>query len=144
MSKKTFRIQEFLRLIMTRFLIARIFAIQYLPFAYALSMSYVDSNCTHPRIEGLLVLVVGMPKSGTTSIGEFLRCVSHNTCKCDATVSTHRHCAFHPSYSCGVCAYNNMQAGRPPLEHCGNFSAFTQLMCHEIVLTHTTHASSLK
>ena len=96
-----------------------------------LCQCHVDTNCTHPHIEGLPVLVVGMPKSGTTSIGEFLRCggwcVSHNTCKCDTTVAVHRHCAFHPNYSCGVCALKNFNAGRPPLEHCGNFSAFTQL-----------------
>lgn len=60
--------------------------------------------------------VVGMPKSGTSSIAQFFRCggyrVSHQTCG---------------SQTCARCIWNNLQDGRAILHGCDQYDVYTQL-----------------
>jgi len=71
--------------------------------------------------EGLPILVVGMPKVGTTSITEFFECsrryrVSHH--KCTGKGGHGR---------CGVLIRNNVLEGRPPLQGTGDFDVYAQM-----------------
>ena len=101
------------------------------------------------------VIVMGMPKSGTTSINFFFKCggmrSSHFACDASGVVTaggpqilkvqtgeTWRNCRL-PEGSggldssagefplCGVCVERNIMAGRPPLEGCGDYDVWAEL-----------------
>lgn len=70
---------------------------------------------------GLPILVVGMPKVGTTSITEFFECsgrykVSHHQCRGRGGHGR-----------CGVLIRNNVLEGRPPLQGTGDFDVYAQM-----------------
>lgn len=73
-----------------------------------------------------LLLNVGLPKSGSTSLSAFLMCampgrrdwVAHQMCKRTAT-------GFR--VPCGTCIMRNIKGRMPPLQGCGEYSAITQL-----------------
>jgi len=73
------------------------------------------------KFTGLPIIVVGMPKVGTTTITNYFQCsgrykVSHHTCKRGTS-----------GYSkCGVIIKTNVDAGRPPLFGL-NFDVYAQL-----------------
>lgn len=69
----------------------------------------------------LPILVVGMPKVGTTSITEFFKCsgrykVSHHQCKGRGGHGR-----------CGVLIRDNVLEGRPPLQATGDFDVYAQM-----------------
>ena len=73
---------------------------------------------------GLPILVVGMPKVGTTSITEFFKCsgrykVSHHQCRGRGGHGR-----------CGVLIRNNVLEGRPPLQGTGDFDVSTPKWMH--------------
>jgi hypothetical protein len=69
----------------------------------------------------LPIFVVGMPKSGTTSIAAYFRCigltVSHEYC----------HKPNNAKIMCGSCIQQNIKDGFPALHECGRYEVFTQL-----------------
>jgi hypothetical protein len=90
------------------------------------------------------ILVVGMPKSGTTSIRDFFRCNGHNAShwKCAATEDNTDTSAAPSSGRRGgrtiriekprskFCAHvikDNIDNGRPPLLHTGNYEVYAQM-----------------
>ena len=64
----------------------------------------------------LPIINLGLPKSGSTSLRDFFACGKLN--------ASHFKCEKGP---CGMCAHKNIEAGRPPLEGCGNYDVFAQL-----------------
>ena len=73
---------------------------------------------------GLPVIVLGLPKTGTTSLGEYFDCAglksSHYECP-DA-----RHDGNADAW-CGVCVKNNVDARAPPMRGCGEYDVWAQL-----------------
>ena len=63
------------------------------------------------------IFVMGMPKSGTTSIMKFFRCGQRKT--------SHWLCANRKA--CGNCIYDNMQKNRDPIHNCGDFDVYAQM-----------------
>lgn len=65
---------------------------------------------------GFPIIVVGMPKCGTTSLADYFRCgnlrVSHHDC---------------PGQPCGICVKSNAQNAVPLLQGCGEFEVYAQL-----------------
>ena len=72
------------------------------------------------------IFVVGMPKSGTTSVFNFFSCagvVSQHYCCC-GDVSDHRPC-YSPIMA--DCIMDNKKNGRPMLENCGDYDVYGEL-----------------
>lgn len=73
-----------------------------------------------------LLLNVGLPKSGSTSLTAFLRCafpewkgkITHQICD---------HAATGRRVTCGECLMHNIKRNLPPLQGCGDFNAIAQL-----------------
>lgn len=63
------------------------------------------------------VFVVGLPKTGTTSLHEFF--------KCGGLSSAHWKCGG--DTRCGECIEANVRHKRPPLQDCGNFDVYAQM-----------------
>ena len=63
------------------------------------------------------VFVIGLPKTGTTSLHEFF--------KCGGRSSAHWKCIG--KRRCGECIEYNVRRGRPPLQDCGDFDVYTQI-----------------
>ena len=60
------------------------------------------------------VIVVGLEKTGTSSISAYFKCGHVETKHWVCAGSTRRR-----RQTCGHCVYKNLRAGRPPLESCG-------------------------
>mmetsp|Transcript_16919 Transcript_16919/g.33768 ORF Transcript_16919/g.33768 Transcript_16919/m.33768 type:complete len:453 (-) Transcript_16919:1975-3333(-) len=91
------------------------------------------------------VLVMGMPKVGTTSITAYFRCgkikASHFSCEVnddDDLTRPWRNCLLPKGAGgagsdsskaplCGVCIERNVLRGRPPLEGCGDYELWGEL-----------------
>ena len=78
------------------------------------------------QYDGPIALVVGMPKSGTSSISKYFKChgksVGHWHCKHNAksiTGSTKRYCA--------KCYEEAYQKGLPIFESCGKYDVYAQM-----------------
>ena len=69
------------------------------------------------------ILVVGLPKSGTSSLKVYLECggyrTSHNRCPGATPVDG--------SDSCGVKIKDNIASGRPAMQDTGDYDAYTQI-----------------
>uniref|UniRef100_A0A7S1BY57 Sulfotransferase domain-containing protein n=1 Tax=Corethron hystrix TaxID=216773 RepID=A0A7S1BY57_9STRA len=66
------------------------------------------------------VIVVGMPKAGTTSIFNFFTCIQRRT--------SHQFCGLGNKLDeCGTLMKENIESGRPPFHDLGNFEVYTQL-----------------
>ena len=63
------------------------------------------------------VFVIGLPKTGTTSLHEFF--------KCGGRSSAHWRCAA--NRRCGECIESNVRIGRPPMQGCGDFDVYAQM-----------------
>lgn len=69
------------------------------------------------------IIVLGLMKCGTSSLRDYFRTnpsnrVSHWKCKGTAP---------NPPRYCGQCVSRNVEAGRPPLESCGDYNVWAQL-----------------
>ena len=71
----------------------------------------------HPTI-GLPIIVVGMPKSGTSTIAAYFHCGSVKT--------SHWICGV-GGRKCGLCIKGNMDAGKPPFSDCGGYEVYAQI-----------------
>ena len=74
------------------------------------------------------VFVVGMPKSGTTSLYSFFHCngiKSSHYCCCGSN-RTHTHCND-GGKTCSECIRNNIKQNRPVLQECGDYKVYAQL-----------------
>ena len=114
------------------------------------TLLFQDADMLDPTAELKLptpIIVVGLPKSGTTSISGYFRCgriaSSHFSCEVgepdwDAESAEWRNCrlpkgAGGPTASagqfplCGICVERNIIHGRPPLEGCGPYLVFAEL-----------------
>ena len=65
----------------------------------------------------LPIVVLGFPKTGTTSLQAFFRCGGLDT--------SHYKCGDHGT--CGECIKSALDAGHPPLRSCGDYQAWAQL-----------------
>ena len=65
----------------------------------------------------LPVVVLGFPKTGTTSLQAYFRCGGLDT--------SHYKCGDHGM--CGECIKSALDAGQPPLRSCGDYQAWAQL-----------------
>jgi hypothetical protein len=63
------------------------------------------------------VFVIGLPKTGTTSLHEFF--------KCGGRSSAHWRCVG--KRRCGECIEFNVRRGRPPVQGCGDFDVYAQI-----------------
>ena len=63
------------------------------------------------------VFVIGLPKTGTTSLHAFF--------KCGGLSSSHWRCGGQTR--CGECIKSNIQRGRPPVQGCGDFDVYAQM-----------------
>mmetsp|Transcript_39753 Transcript_39753/g.96009 ORF Transcript_39753/g.96009 Transcript_39753/m.96009 type:complete len:255 (-) Transcript_39753:95-859(-) len=73
------------------------------------------------------ILVVGMPKVGTSSIYEFFKCngiKSSHYCCCGSN-RTHTHCGDGRSFS--DCMRQNAKSNRKILEGCGDYDVYAQM-----------------
>ena len=93
------------------------------------------------------IIVMGLPKSGTTSISAYFRCgriaSSHFSCEVaeedagseEDGVDSRRNCRLPPTLGtdagsfplCAVCVERNILQGRSPLEGCGPYDVFAEL-----------------
>ena len=73
------------------------------------------------------VFVLGMPKSGTSSIAAYFKCgrgekkVSHWIC------DRRKYDSWKDKEHCADCIYHNVNAGEDPLKGCGNFDVWAQM-----------------
>lgn len=76
-------------------------------------------GAAHALDEGvqLPVIVLGFPKTGTTSLQAYFRCGGLDT--------SHYKCGDHGM--CGECIKDALDAGDPPLRSCGDYQAWAQL-----------------
>jgi len=104
----------------------------------------VNSNIL-PKRQNVLklprpVILLGMMKSGTTSVYDFFKCAdvpsTHYCCSPGATDHPPCHPAGTPAnetndHLCGYCIKNNISRGRPPLEGCGDDATevYAQMDC---------------
>ena len=65
------------------------------------------------------VLVVGMPKAGTTTINEYF--------KCGGAKVSHWRCYNNEESLCGALIRDNIKSNRPALENTGNYEVYAQL-----------------
>jgi hypothetical protein len=89
------------------------------------------------------IIVVGMPKAGTTSITDFFNRSGYNT--------THFLCYDSPLIHCGLCIRDAVNRSLPPLQTCGQYTVWSQIdveyppdRCHfpQIVNLPELHAES--
>lgn len=83
------------------------------------------------------IIVVGLPKSGTTSIYKFFQCAGISTSHYCCSPGAKDHPPCHPedtpraeieSHKCGVCIRRNVYFGNPPLDGCGDtYDVFAQI-----------------
>ena len=78
----------------------------------------VDKSLSKRDIWPNPVIVVGLPKTGTTSVARYFKCgggrrVSHWLCK--------------DNELCGPIIRNNVRSGKPPLFETGNFDVYAQM-----------------
>ena len=74
-----------------------------------------------PPNVGKPIIVIGMPKAGTSTIAEYFECGSVKT--------SHYFCAPEEVVDyCGLCIQRNIRAGMPrPLSACGDYDVFSQM-----------------
>lgn len=70
-----------------------------------------------PPTVGTPIIVLGMPKAGTSTIAEYFECGNVKT--------SHYHCK-EETY-CGDCISRNMKLGSPPFSNCGEFDVYAQI-----------------
>ena len=70
-----------------------------------------------PPTIGNPIIVVGMPKAGTSTIAAYFRCGN--------VKSSHYTCVG--KEECGVCIERNVKTGNPPFLYCGDYDVYTQL-----------------
>ena len=63
------------------------------------------------------IFVIGLPKTGTTSLHEFFKCGNRS--------SAHWKCIG--KRRCGECIESNVQRQRPPMQGCGDFDVYAQM-----------------
>ncbi|KAL7569921.1 hypothetical protein ACA910_008582 [Epithemia clementina (nom. ined.)] len=83
------------------------------------------------------IFVVGLPKSGTTSVSNFFSCggaLSQHYCCC-GDVADHRPCY---SKIMADCILENKKNGRPMLENCGEYDLYAQLDGEQIYITNSS------
>eukprot|EP00978_Attheya_sp_CCMP212_P037841 scaffold182005_cov59-Attheya_sp.AAC.2 len=90
------------------------------------------------------ILVVGMPKTGTTSIRDFFRCNGHNAShwKCATPIMSNKMDGVpslqkrekHAKY-CAQVIKGNIEHNRPPLQGTGNYQVYAQM---DVELPHET------
>uniref|UniRef100_A0A7S0X5R9 Sulfotransferase n=1 Tax=Mantoniella antarctica TaxID=81844 RepID=A0A7S0X5R9_9CHLO len=70
-----------------------------------------------PPTMGTPIMVVGMPKAGTSTIAAYFQCGN--------VKSSHYQCVGNEY--CGVCIDRNVKAGVPPFANCGDYDVYSQL-----------------
>ena len=117
---------------------------------YATNAVNADTKIRHPLLTTDLqlptpILVMGMPKVGTTSITAYFRCgnvrSSHFSCEVnddDDLTRPWRNCLLPKGAGggrsdagteplCAVCIERNIVRGRPPFEGCGSYDVFGEM-----------------
>jgi hypothetical protein len=84
--------------------------------AHQAAVPLLSLNTTTSPIKLNPTINLGLPKSGTSSLYDYYSCgnvySSHHKCKLE---------------TCGECVLANVEAGRPPLDSCGNYAFYGQL-----------------
>jgi len=75
-------------------------------------------SSSHQGMINKPILVVGLPKSGTTSIHEYFTCGGYK--------ASHWRCRTHKEL-CGALIRRNVRLKRPPLDNIGDYDVYTQL-----------------
>lgn len=85
----------------------------------------LDTHSSNVKKSDEVIINVGLPKSGTTSLHSFFKCgnisSSHHHCKkkyCEASSTLCR---------CSDCIKQNIEQNRDPFHACGNYTAWTQM-----------------
>eukprot|EP00908_Phaeocystis_cordata_P016108 Transcript_27351.p1 GENE.Transcript_27351~~Transcript_27351.p1 ORF type:complete len:327 (+),score=58.43 Transcript_27351:62-1042(+) len=112
---------------------------------WGLSRADRESAAPQHRVinRGHPVINLGLPKSGSSSVQDFFKCGGLRT--------SHYQCS---KEECGICVRHNVEAGRPPLNGCGEYDVWAQLdvdggtkhrpwLDHQCFLPQVTHLSEL-
>ena len=84
--------------------------------AHHAAVPRLSLNTTTDPIRLNPTINLGFPKSGTSSLYDYYSCGN--------VVSSHHKCKLE---TCGECVFANVEAGRPPLDSCGNYAFYGQL-----------------
>jgi len=82
---------------------------------------------TRPAV-GWPVLVVGLPKAGTSSIADFSRCAGVTTSHFQCTYNVSKDGRIvEKTQPCGECVRDRVNEGRLPLDGCGDYDVWAQM-----------------